>query len=103
MELGEKSPDAKTIWLFKEKLGEDGMRELFDLFNTKLHDMGVVKWEGSIVDAIDKEAWLDSAYASTKHIARVKEMYPDIILHINEKVKINHPLTDEQTFSLILN
>lgn len=35
MELGEKSPDSKTIWLFKEQLGKDGLRELFDLFNIR--------------------------------------------------------------------
>ena len=51
MELGEKSPDANTIWLFKEQLGKEGMRELFDLFNEKLSEIGVVKREGSLVDA----------------------------------------------------
>jgi IS5 family transposase len=51
MELGEKSPDAKTIWLFKEQLGKDGLRELFDLFNAKLEGLGVVKREGSLIDA----------------------------------------------------
>jgi IS5 family transposase len=51
MELGEKSPDAKTIWLFKEQLGKEGMRELFDHFNEKLLSLGVVKREGSLVDA----------------------------------------------------
>ena len=51
MELGEKAPDAKTIGLFKEKLGKEGMRELFDFFNTKLVALGVVKREGSLVDA----------------------------------------------------
>ena len=51
MELGEKSPDAKTIWLFKEQLGKEGLRELFDLFNKNLYAMGVVKREGSLVDA----------------------------------------------------
>jgi len=51
MELGEKSPDAKTIWLFKEKLGKEGLRELFDIFNEKLQALGVVKREGSLVDA----------------------------------------------------
>jgi len=190
MELGEKSPDAKTIWLFKEQLGKDGMRELFDIFNEKLRVLGLVKHEGSLVDAtfvdvpkqrnsrdenkkiktgeipedwktpenasklsqkdtdarwtkkgnethygykdhakvdkkskiivdfsvtsanvhdvnefeglIDKndtEAWLDSAYASAEHIARIKEKYPDIILHICEKGKKNAPLTDEQKAS----
>jgi len=187
MELGEKSPDAKTIWLFKEKLGKDGMRELFDLFDEKLHALGVVKREGSLIDASfvevpkqrnsrednakikngelpeewqkpenankleqkdvdarwtkkgghsyfgykdhvkvdnkskiivdftvtpasihdidefeglidinDKEAWLDSAYASEDHVARIKEAYPGIILHICEKGYRNKPLTDEQ-------
>jgi IS5 family transposase len=51
MELGEKSPDAKTIWLFKEQHGKEGMRELFDFFNEKLLTLGVVKREGSLIDA----------------------------------------------------
>jgi IS5 family transposase len=187
MELGEKSPDAKTIWLFKERLGEEGLRELFDLFNEKLAGLGVVKREGSLIDATfvevprqrnsrdenktikegkvpeewqrkenvnkleqkdtdarwakkgndtfygykdhvkvdkvskiitdftvtaanvhdvkefeglidinDKEAWLDAGYASTKHIERIKEAYPGIILHICEKGTKNNPLTQEQ-------
>ena len=187
MELGEKSPDAKTIWLFKEKLGKEGMRELFELFDEKLHALGVVKREGSLIDATfvevprqrnsrednakikngevpeewqkpenaskleqkdvdarwtkkggqsyygykdhvkvdnkskiivdftvtpasvhdidefeglidknDKEAWLDSAYASEDHVAKIKKAYPGIILHICEKGYRNKPLTDEQ-------
>jgi IS5 family transposase len=187
MELGEKSPDAKTIWLFKEPLGSEGLRELFELFNMNLYAMGVVKREGSLVDATfvdvprqrnsrdenkkikdgevpeewqtpeninkleqkdtdarwakkgnelhygykdhvkvdkeskvivefsvtsanvhdvnefegiidanDKEAWLDSAYASEEHIARIMEKYPGIILHICEKGKKNAPLTNGQ-------
>jgi IS5 family transposase len=187
MELGEKSPDAKTIWLFKEQLGKEGLRELFELFNQTLYAMGVVKREGSLVDATfvdvpkqrnsrdenkkikngeipedwqtpeninkleqkdtdarwtkkgnethfgykdhvkvdekskvivefsvtsanvhdvnefegiidanDKEAWLDSAYASEEHVARIMEKYPDIILHICEKGYRNAPLTEEQ-------
>ena len=187
MELGEKAPDEKTIWLFKEQLGKEGMRELFDIFNTKLKELGLVKREGSIIDASfvdvpkqrntreenakikkgeipeewqtlenankleqkdvdarwtkkgnevhygykdhakvdnkskiivdftvtsanvhdvnefeglidinDSEAWLDSAYASADHVARIKEKYPDIILHICEKGKKNQPLTEEQ-------
>jgi IS5 family transposase len=190
MELGEKSPDAKTIWLFKEKLGKEGIRELFDLFNEKLVGIGVVKHEGSLIDATfvevprqrnkrgenaviksgqvpeewkspenankleqkdtdarwakkgnetyygykdhakvdkeskiitdftvtpanvhdvnefeglidinDKEAWLDAGYASEAHVARIKEAYPDIILHICEKGTKNKPLTDEQKAS----
>jgi len=51
MELGEKSPDEKTIWLFKEQLGKEGIRELFDIFNKMLRELGLVKHEGSLVDA----------------------------------------------------
>jgi IS5 family transposase len=190
MELGEKSPDAKTIWLFKERLGKEGLRELFDLFNAKLEGLGVVKHEGSLIDATfvevprqrnsreenktikegkvpeewekpenankleqkdtdarwakkgeetfygykdhvkvdnaskiitdftvtsanvhdvnefeglidinDKEAWLDAGYASAEHVARIKEAYPGIILHICEKGTKNNPLTEEQKAS----
>jgi len=187
MELGEKSPDEKTIWLFKEQLGKDGMRELFDLFNDKLGELEIVKREGTLIDASfvdvpkqrntreenriikaggipegwdepqnanfreqkdtdarwakkgeelhygykdhakvdnatkiivdfsvtpasthdvnefeglidsnDNEAWLDSAYASAGHVAKIKEKYPNIILHICEKGTKKNPLTDEQ-------
>jgi len=187
MELGEKSPDSNTIRHFKEQLGKEGLRELFDLFNEYLSALGVVKREGSLVDATfvdvpkqrnsrdenkkiksgevpedwqtpenihklaqkdtdarwakkgsevhygykdhvnvdnaskiivdytvtsanvhdvnefeglisinDTEAWLDSAYASADHVARIKEKYPNIVLHICEKGKKNQPLTEEQ-------
>jgi IS5 family transposase len=187
MELGEKAPDEKTLWLFKEKLGEEGLRELFDLFNAKPEAIGIVKREGNLIDASfvevprqrntrednktikegkipegwesperanffeqkdtdasrtkkgnqtfygykdhakvdekskiivdfsvtpasthdvnefeglidinDTEAWLDSAYASADHAARIKATYPHIILHICEKGTKNNPLTDEQ-------
>lgn len=190
MELGEKSPDAKTIWLFKEQLGKEGLRALFDLFNEKLVKLGVVKREGSLIDATfvevprqrnsrtenalikkggipeewqqpenvnkleqkdtdarwskkgnetyygykdhvkadnaskiiidfavtpanvhdvnefeglidinDKEAWLDAGYASEEHVARIKESYPEIMLHICEKGTKNNPLTEEQKAS----
>ena len=187
MELGEKSPDAKTLWLFKEQLGKEGMRDLFDVFNELLIAKQIVKREGSLVDATfvevprqrnsreenakikkgeipeewqapenvnkleqkdtdarwtnkgnqnyygykdhvkvdnkskiitdftvtpanvhdvnefegliditDKEAWLDSAYASAEHVARIMEKYPHIILHICEKGTRNNPLTEQQ-------
>jgi len=187
MELGEKAPDEKTIWLFKEQLGKDGMRELFNLFNEKLVNLGLVKREGSLIDATfvdaprqrnsreenakikrgeipeewqtpenvnkleqkdtdarwtkkgnelhygyknhtkvdnkskiivdftvtpasthdvdefeglieinDREAWLDAGYASEDHVARIKQKYPDIILHICERAYRNKSLTDEQ-------
>ena len=187
MELGEKSPDAKTIWLFKEQLGKEGLRELFDIFNDKLYTLGIIKREGSLIDASfvevprqrnsrednkvikgggipsdwqkpenankleqkdtdarwakkgtelhfgykdhvnvdkdsklitdfsvtsanvhdvnefeglisinDSEAWLDAGYASESHISRIKNKYPLLVLHINEKGYKKNPLTDFQ-------
>jgi len=187
MELGEKAPDEKTIWLFKEQLGKEGLRELFDVFNEQLQNLGLVKREGSLVDAsfvdvpkqrntrdenktikngevpeewqkpenvnkleqkdidarwtkkgnelhygykdhvkvdekskvivdftvtsanihdvdefeglidiTDTEAWLDAGYASADHVARIKEKYTNITLHICERAYKNKPLTEEQ-------
>ena len=51
MELGEKSPDRNTIWVFKEQLGEEGIRKLFDMFNVILQTSGVITHKGSLADA----------------------------------------------------
>jgi len=52
LSLGQKVPDAKTIWLFRELLTTSGAYdELFELFNAKLLDIGVITREGSIEDA----------------------------------------------------
>ncbi|MCK3951158.1 transposase, partial [Streptococcus suis] len=45
-------PDAKTIWLYREKLTKSGReKELFDLFYAHLTDEGVIAHSGQIVDA----------------------------------------------------
>ena len=52
IQIGDKVPDEKTIWLFKEQLKENKLSEvLFDLFNKRLTEHGIVAKEGSIVDA----------------------------------------------------
>ena len=51
MEPGEKSPDAKTIWLFKEKPGGGGMREMFGMAGRLLEKNGITARVGSIADA----------------------------------------------------
>ncbi|MCL2300876.1 MAG: IS5 family transposase, partial [Firmicutes bacterium] len=52
LSLGEKVPDSKTIWLFRELLMTSGAYdELFVLFNAKLLNIGVITREGSIEDA----------------------------------------------------
>lgn len=50
--LNDKVPDAKTIWAFKEKLQENFTDlELFSLFEELMEAQGIIKREGSIVDA----------------------------------------------------
>lgn len=52
IQIGDKVPDEKTIWLFKEQLKEKQLsQKLFDLFTTLLQTHGIVAKEGSIVDA----------------------------------------------------
>ena len=52
LSLGDKVPDAKTIWLFRENLMKSGkLKELFDLFAQQMEKQGVITHTGSIVDA----------------------------------------------------
>ena len=52
LEIGDKVPDEKTIWHFKEQLKEKHLsKKLFELFTTTLISNGIVAKEGSIVDA----------------------------------------------------
>jgi IS5 family transposase len=54
LKAGDRVPDAKTIWDFKQLLemdGRDGGRKLFGRFGAMLEQQGMVGREGSIVDA----------------------------------------------------
>ena len=52
LSLGDKVPDAKTIWLYREMLRNSGKsKELFDMFADLMEQVGVITREGSIVDA----------------------------------------------------
>lgn len=52
LSLGDKVPDAKTIWLFRERLSKSGAdRELFALFAKQLETNNVITRTGSLVDA----------------------------------------------------
>ena len=44
-------PDKNTVWTFKERLGNAGVKELFDAFETALFDLGLTASPGKIVDA----------------------------------------------------
>ena len=52
LQIGDKVPDEKTIWLFKEQLKEIGLsNQLFEMFTSLLVSNGIIAKEGSIVDA----------------------------------------------------
>ena len=52
LSLGDKVPDAKTIWLFRDRLTEaKAIEELFRLFNRQLESQGIITHSGTIVDA----------------------------------------------------
>jgi IS5 family transposase len=50
--IGDRVPDAKTIWLFREELGRAGLvKRLFERFDRYLRDRGFTARKGQIVDA----------------------------------------------------
>ncbi len=55
--LGDRVPDAKTIWLFRDTLTKANViRDLFEIFNKQLEDAKLITHTGSIVDATFVEA-----------------------------------------------
>ena len=52
LSLGERVPDAKTIWLYRERLTRVGaIRGLFDRFDAAVRRAGYIPMSGQIVDA----------------------------------------------------
>ena len=50
--LGDRVPDARTIWLFREKLTKAGaIKPLFERFDAALREAGYIAMGGQIVDA----------------------------------------------------
>lgn len=49
--VGDQVPDEKTVWVFKERLGADGVRELFERFLGELAQQNLIGQQGKIVDA----------------------------------------------------
>ena len=74
-EIGEPTPDQKTIWLFREKLTQSGaFKSLFAAFEEQLCERGYKPTGGQIVDATNssKSVWADTAYRSAKNEAWLK-------------------------------
>ena len=57
LSLGDPVPDAKTIWLFRERLKEkDVIERLFERFDRHLEEQGLLAMGGQIMDASIVEA-----------------------------------------------
>jgi len=56
LDVGDDVPDSKTIWLFKERLGQDGIKALFEHPDSTLCKRGLIGKAGKIVDASFVEA-----------------------------------------------
>jgi len=51
LDVGDAVPDKNSIWVFKERLGEQGLRACFALFDEVLRATGLLASRGKIVDA----------------------------------------------------
>lgn len=49
-------PDARTIWKFRERLGDKGTKQLFELFFAEMKQRGLKCSQGKLVDATFQEA-----------------------------------------------
>ena len=56
LKLEDSVPDAKTVWLFREQLGERGVGELFKRLDCMLSEGGFLAYSGHIIDASIIEA-----------------------------------------------
>jgi IS5 family transposase len=77
LRAGDAAPDEKTIWVFKERLGDAGLRALFDLFNAQLAAQGLLGRPGKIVDATFVEAARPRAAPAPEHPPAARQQDPD--------------------------
>ena len=89
--MGDGVPDKNTIWDFKQRLGSQGMKSLFELFGALLAEKGLVGKGGKIVDA----SFVD---APRRRVAaeKLEELSPKARSHVDgdarwaKKGKENH-------------
>ena len=63
-------PDEKTVWLFRDTLGEKGVRKLFARFNAGLEAKGLRAEKGQMVDATIVERPRQKGLSSNEKISK---------------------------------
>ena len=98
--IKDKVPDAKTIWLFKERLIEGKVSEkLFDKFGRELAKQNLIGKEGTIIDATIVEAPIQhNGKEENEQIKQIEKILKKkkIEGRICERGYRNKPLTQEQ-------
>jgi len=75
--LSDKVPDANTLWDFKEALAQKNLdKELFEIFEKKMEEIGVITRAGSLVDASFVDVPRQRISKEEKKILKEKEI-PD--------------------------
>ena len=70
-------PDSRTIWHFKEELGKEGIRKLFDRFSVEINKAGFSAKKGSMIDASFIESPRQHFTKSDKEYVNKDEIPPD--------------------------
>ncbi len=94
-------PDATTIWRFKESLGEDGSRELFEIFEQQMVEAGLQFSSGSIIDASfvdapkqrntpEENAGIKEASKAPEHWSAAKKRQKDVDARWTKKGNETH-------------
>src|SRR5688572_10575914 len=86
LDLCERVPDAKTIWLFRERLAQAGLVEkLFAQFDAELERQGFAARKGQIVDAAIVEAPRQrNTRGQNEHIKQTGQAQPEWAEHPNK-------------------
>ena len=73
LDISQKSPDAKTLWFYRERIKNLGLDDaIFSWFNSCLDEAGYVAEEGQIIDA----SFVPTHKPTSKHKKQFKEEIP---------------------------
>lgn len=73
LSTSQKAPDAKTIWLFRERIKHGGLHDkIFDWFSGQIDDAGYTAQNGQIIDA----SFVPTHKPTGKHKKQFKEEIP---------------------------